>query len=155
MKENKAIVQEIWITSILYPKTSTESYHHYNEQKVFHKKVRNIHRKTPVLEFFFFFNKNTGFQGPSFIKKKLEQRCFLRTPILKNICKRLFLRFSLELFSICTNNIGSEEDVFSKIKLNINRSKTQLYEKNLSFHDVFITAFFAFSSLQSDGICPT
>ena len=99
------------------------------------------------------FNRNTGLQGPSFIKKRLEHRCFfasigkfLRTPILKNICERLLLRFSLELFSIWTNNIGSEEDVFSKIKQNKNRSKTQLYEKNLPFHDVLYHFVFLFFS---------
>ena len=71
---------------------------------------------------------------------------FLRTPILKNICERLLLRFSLELFSIWTNNIGSEEDVFSKIKQNKNRSKTQLYWKNLPFHDVLYQFVFLFFS---------
>ena len=98
-------------------------------------------------------NKNAGLQGPSFIKKRLEHRCFfaniekfLRTPILKNICERLLLRVSLELFSIWTNNIGSEEDVFSKIKQNKNRSKTQLYEKNLPFHDVLYHFVFLYFS---------
>ena len=98
-------------------------------------------------------NKNAGLQGPSFIKKRLEHRCFfaniekfLRTPILKNICERLLLRVSLELFSIWTNNIGSEEDVFSKIKQNKNRSKIQLYEKNLPFYDVLYDFVFLFFS---------
>ena len=100
-----------------------------------------------------FFNKNAGLQGPSFIKKRLEHRCFfaniekfLRTPILKNICERLLLRVSLELFSIWTNNIGSEEDAFSKIKQNKNRSKTQLSKKNLPFHDVLYQFVFLFFS---------
>ena len=91
-----------------------------------------------------FFNKNASLQGPSFIKKRLEN--FLRTPVLKSICERLLLRVSLELFSIWTNNIGSEEDVFSKIKQNKNRSKTQLYEKNLPFHDVLYHFVFLFFS---------
>ena len=42
MKENKAIEQEIWNTSILYPKTSKEFYHHvkvYWTDKVLHKKA--------------------------------------------------------------------------------------------------------------------
>ena len=103
-----------------------------------------------------FFNKNAGLQGPSFIKKRLEHRCFfaniekfLRTPILKNICERLLLRFSLELFSIWTNNMGSEEDVFSKTKQNKNRSKTQLYEnKTCLFMMFFIILFFSFSPLH-------
>ena len=93
-----------------------------------------------------FFNKNASLQGPSFIKKRLEK--FLRTTILENICKRLLLRVSLELFSIWTNNIGSEEDVFSKIKQNKNRSKTQLYEKSCLVKMFFIISFFSFFPLH-------
>ena len=93
-----------------------------------------------------FFNKNASFLGPSFIKKRLDK--FLRTLILKNICERLLLRVSLDLFSIWTNNIGSEEDVFSKIKQNKNRSKTQLYEKSCLFMMSFIISFFSFSPLH-------
>ena len=44
------------------------------------------------------------------------------------------------------NNIGSEEDVFSKIKQNKNRSKTQLYEKDLPFYDIFYHFVFLFFS---------
>ena len=33
MKENRAMAQEIWTISILYPKTSKESYHHIKFQK--------------------------------------------------------------------------------------------------------------------------
>ena len=71
---------------------------------------------------------------------------FVKTPILKKICQWLILRVSLELFSVRTNNIGSEKEVFSEIKLNKNRSETQLYEKNLSFYDVlehFVFLFFS------------
>ena len=39
---------------------------------------------------------------------------FLRIPILKNICEWLLLRVSLERFPTWRNNIGIEEDVFSK-----------------------------------------
>ena len=103
-----------------------------------------------------FFNKNAGLQGPSFIKKRLEHRCFfaniekfLRTPILKNICERLLLRVSLELFPTWTNNVGSEEDIFSKTKQNKNRSKTQLYEKRLAFLWCSLSfRFFSFSPLH-------
>ena len=46
-----------------------------------------------------------------------------------------------------TNNIGSEENVSSKIKQNKNHSKTQLYEKNLPFDDVlYHFVFFFFST---------
>ena len=41
---------------------------------------------------------------------------------------------------------GSEKDVFSKIKQNKNRSKTQLYEKNLPFHDVLYHFVFLYFS---------
>ena len=58
---------------------------------------------------------------------------FKNTYILKSICERLLLRVSLELFPTWTNNVGSEEDIFSKTKQNKNRSKTQLYEKRLAF----------------------
>ena len=74
---------------------------------------------------------------------------FLRTPILKYICERLLVRFSLELFPIWANNIGSEEDVFSKTKQNKNRSKTQLYEKRLAFLWCSLSfRFFSFSPLH-------
>ena len=98
-----------------------------------------------------FLIKMQAFRPSALLKKKLEHRCFfanieklLRTPILKNICERLLLRVSLELFPTWTNNIGSEVDVFSKIKQN--RSKTQLYEKNLPFHDVLYHFVFLFFS---------
>ena len=78
---------------------------------------------------------------------------FLRTPILKNICKRLLLRFSL--FPIWTNNKGSEENVFSKTKQNKNHSKTQLYEKKLAFLWCSLSSGFSlFLHFTSDGICP-
>ena len=101
-----------------------------------------------------FFNKNSGFQlPPSFIKKRLEHRCcehwqVFKNPILKNICERLCLRVSLEPFPIWTNNIERKEDVSSKIKQNKNHSKTQLYEKNLPFHDVHYHFVFLFSALH-------
>ena len=44
-------------------------------------------------------------------------------------------------------NIGSEEDVFPKIKQNKNRSKTQLYEKNLSFHNIVYHFIFLYFSI--------
>ena len=74
---------------------------------------------------------------------------FLRTPILKNISKMLLLRFSLEFFPIWTSNLGSEEDVFWKIKQNKNRSKTHLYEKKTClFMMFFILSFFSFYPLH-------
>ena len=125
----------------------------YNEQKVFHKKA--VLKNFAIFTGKHFFNKNAGLQALSFIKKKLEHRCFfanieklLRTPILKNICERLLLRVSLERFPTWTNNIGSEEDFFSKIKQNKNLSNTKLYEINLPFHDVFYHFVFFFFSIS-------
>ena len=67
-----------------------------------------------------FLNKNADLQSWNFIKKRLQHRCFpvniaksLRTPVLKNICERLFERFPTWANNI-TSNIGSEEDIFSK-----------------------------------------
>ena len=58
---------------------------------------RNIHRKATVLDSLF--TKVAGLKVCSFIKKRLQHRCFpvniakfLRTPILKNICKWLPLK---------------------------------------------------------------
>ena len=54
-----------------------------------------------------FFDKNAGLQSSNFIKKRLQYRIFsvniakfLRTPVLKNICERLF-----QSFPTWTNNI--------------------------------------------------
>ena len=63
-------------------------------------KLRNIHRKIPVLESLF--NKVADFQACNFMKKKtLQHRYFpvnfakfSRKSILKNTCERLLLSFS-------------------------------------------------------------
>ena len=110
-----------------------------------------------------FLIKMQAFRPSALLKKKLEHRCFfanieklLRTPILKNICERLLLRVSLKRFPIWTNNIRSEEDVFSKIKQNKNRSKTQQYEKTLAFSWCSLSFRFSlFLHFMADGICPT
>ena len=59
-------------------------------------KFSNIYRKTAMLESLFY--KVAGLKAYIFIKKRLQHRCFavniakfLRTPILKNVCKRLLL----------------------------------------------------------------
>ena len=97
-----------------------------------------------------FFDKNVGLQGPSFIKNTLEHRCFLRT--LRNFSEHLFWKTSANgcfwdfHLSFFLYNIGSEEDVFSKIKQNKNRSKTQLYKKIWIFHDVLYQFVFLFFS---------
>ena len=72
-------------------------------------KFRKFYRKTPVLESIF--NNISGLQSCNFIKKRLQHRCFpikfakfLRTPILKNICERLFLFVSSQ--NTITNSSG-------------------------------------------------
>ena len=104
----------------------------------------------------FFLIKMQGFRTSNF-KKKLEHRCFREHwEIFKNIYFEEHLRTAASesftwFFPAWTNNIGSEKDVFSKIKQNKNRSKTQLYENKLasSFR------FSLFLHFTSDGICPT
>ena len=154
MKENKAIVQEIWSTSILYlPRdvqgilSSYKISEKYNEQTLFHKKAvfKNFAiftRKRMCRNLCF--NKNAGLKACSFIKR-LKHSCFFsninkffRTPIFKNICERLLLRVSLELFPTWANNIGSEEDVFSKTKI---VPKLSYMKKNCLFMMFFIISF--------------
>ena len=62
----------------------------------------NIHRKVPVLEVLF--DTTAGFQVCNFIKKRLQHKCFhgnfakfLRTPILKNIYKRVMMDINVLL----------------------------------------------------------
>ena len=66
--------------------------------KILLQNVSNIPRKAPMLESLF--NKVSGLQAWSFIRKRLQHRCFhvniakyLRTPILMNICQQLLLNF--------------------------------------------------------------
>ena len=77
-------------------------------------------------------------QSWNFIKKRLQHRFFpaniakfFRTPVLQNICERLFERFPAGASNI-TRNMGIEEDIFSKPK----QKKWNLaIWKNLHFHD--------------------
>ena len=101
-----------------------------------------------------FLIKMQAFRSPALFKRDSNTDVFcehweiFRKPILKNICKRLLLKTSLELFPTWTNNIGYEEDIFSKIKQNKNRSKTQPYEKNLPFHDDHFVFLLLFTSVK-------
>ena len=59
------------------------------------KNFEKIHRKTHVLESLF--NKAAGLQPCNFIKKRFQQICEISKNtyfILKNICKRLLLKYS-------------------------------------------------------------
>ena len=99
------------------------------------------------------FLKNADLQVCSFIQKTPTQvtyceiENFLRTPILKNICERLVLRLFLERFPTWTNNIGSEEDVFSKTKQKKNVLKLSSMKK-LALLWFFIISFFSISPLH-------
>ena len=117
-----------------------------------------VFRKKGVLRSF---TKFTGryLRPATLLKKRLWHRCFpvnfakfLRTPfftehlrclllpILKYICVRLLLRgSSLEFFPHKTFR-------FLKNKTKKPRSNTQLYEKNLPFHDVLYHFVFLFFS---------
>ena len=86
-----------------------------------------------------FLIKNLDLQSWNFIKNRLQHSCFpvnivkyLRTPVLKNICERLFKRFP-----ICANNKQHKKwgRHFLKNKTKKKHSKTQLDENNLLFHD--------------------
>ena len=70
---------------------------------------------------------------------------FLKRSILKNICERLLRRVSLDFFFTRTNNIGSEKDVFLKIKQN---KKLSYMKKTCLFITFFIISFFSFSPLH-------
>ena len=68
-------------------------------------KFHEFHRKTYVLDSLF--SKAAGLQACNFTKKRLQKRCFpvkfakfLRTRILKDICKRLVLGSRLQQFRL-------------------------------------------------------
>ena len=94
------------------------------------EKFCNIHMETPVLESLF--NKAAALQVCSFIKKKLQRRCFpviigtfLRIHILKNICERLLLFIQKICWSIRIVSLKKcFQRVFEFIKKNI------IYKKN-------------------------
>ena len=105
-----------------------------------------------------FFNKNSGLQACSFIQNKLQHRCFftnidkfLRTIISKNIYERLILRLFHERFPKWTNNIEVRK-TFSIKKKKKSRSKTQLYKKNVRFHDVLYHFVFLYFSTACQSV---
>ena len=94
--------------------------------------------------------------GLHFIKKRPKHRCFLAnneklfaTLILKNICDWLLLRVFLERFPTWTNNIGSENDVFSKTKQKKAVLKLSYMKKCCVFMMFFIILFFSISPLHA------
>ena len=99
-------------------------------QKLFNKKrcslkFRNVYRKTPVLEPLF--NKVAGLKARNFFKKRLQRRYFprtiakfLRTPILKNICKPLLLAILIPNAST-SNDFGVKSIQPVQMVLNANQ----------------------------------
>ena len=135
----------------------------YNEQ-VFNKKA--VHKNLAIftekhLRWSLFLNKNVGLQSWNFIKKRLQHRFFpvniakfLRTPVLENICERLFERFPTWASNI-TRNMGIEEDIFSKTNKK-KHSKFSYMKKTYIFMMLLIISFFSISPLHaSGGVCPT
>ena len=89
------------------------------------------------------------FRAPALLKRDSNRGVFCEHwEIFKNTYFEEIRWFSLELFSLWTNNIWSEGDTFSKIKQNKNRSKTQLYKKTCLFMMFFISSFFSFSPIH-------
>ena len=99
-EENKAMAQEIWKISILYPKLSKEFYHHIK----FWKSIwtGGVQLKAVLKNFEIFSGISilikTQALRPSGLSKETHS-CFLqnianflRTAILKNICEQLLLR---------------------------------------------------------------
>ena len=100
-----------------------------------------IHRKTPVLESLF--DKVAVLQPINFIKKRLQHRCFpvniekfLKTSILKNICKWLLLLQSSYHRKITICNIVLISSVRAKIA-----QETYLCNVQTTFHGEIIYNF--------------
>ena len=106
IEEIKAMAQEIWNMSILYPKTPKKFCHNIKlgkiimNSEVFCKKalLKNFSRKH--LCWIFFLTKMKAYRPANLLKRHYKADVFLtviltkflRTDILKNICERLLLR---------------------------------------------------------------
>ena len=97
------MAQGIWEMSILYPKTSKEFHHDI-------KFWKGIRKRCTIKKLFLKILQYSLTQVFSVNNAK-----FLRPPILKKICKRLFERFSTRKNN-ATSNIESEEVILSKAK---------------------------------------
>ena len=103
-----------------------------------------------------FSNKNVRLQPWSFLKKRLQHRFFSvniaissRTPVLENICGRLFKPFPTWASNI-TSNMGIEENIFSKTKKQKKKNIQNLARwKNLPFHDALDHFVFLYISIFS------
>ena len=105
IEEIKAMAQEIWNMSILYPKTPKKFCHNIKlgkiimNSEVFCKKalLKNFSRKH--LCWILFLTKMKAYRPANLLKRHYKADVFLtviakllRTDILKNICERLLLR---------------------------------------------------------------
>ena len=105
IEEIKAMAQEIWNMSILYPKTPKKFCHNIKlgkiimNSEVFCKKalLKNLSRKH--LCWILFLAKMKAYRPANLLKRHYKADVyltviakFLRTDILKNICERLLLR---------------------------------------------------------------
>ena len=79
-------------------KNHRSSHWKFSVKEAVHKKLCQFQRKTPALECLF--NEVAGLRACSFIKKRLQHRCFTAklakflTSILTNICERLLINQS-------------------------------------------------------------
>ena len=108
--------------AIFQSKITRSNHRRCSIKKVVLKNFANIHKKTPLLQSLF--NNVAGLRPCSFIKKRLQHRCFpvniaksARTPNLKNICTRLLLHlFSLSFLyriNLSVNKVTSIENNFN------------------------------------------
>ena len=95
-----------------------------------------------------FCNENADLQFCNFIQRRLQPKCFpvniakfLRTPVLKNICERLFERFPTRINNITSNMKWGRHFLESKRKNTF--LKLSLMNKNLPFHDHFFFLYFS------------
>ena len=102
-------------------KKNSERYNEIVFYKKVIRKIFTIFTEKPLC-WSLFLNKNAGLQCWNFIKKRLLHRFFpvniarfLRTPVFKSICERLFERFTTWANNI-TGNTRIEEDISSKTK---------------------------------------
>ena len=111
----------------------------YNEH-IFHKKVVLINfaifTENPCAGVSFFLNKNAGLLSWNLIKKCLKHRYFrvnivkiLRTPVLKNICERLFKGF-----------VTGPNNKTSNRKWRKNFLKTNNITNNMMWRKTFLSA---------------
>ena len=112
----------VFLCNLNYSQISVKGKWFSSEKQVLIDLLQSLF-KGKHLRWSLFLNKNVGLQSWNFIKKRLLQHRFfplniakfLRTPVLENICERLFERFPTWASNI-TRNMEIEQDIFSKTK---------------------------------------